>query len=348
MLAWFEEHGRKHLPWQQAASPYRVWVSEVMLQQTQVATVIPYYERFMASFPDVGRLAAAPLDEVLRNWSGLGYYARGRSLHKAAQQIVAEHGGELPATLDELQALPGIGRSTAGAILALAFEVRAPILDGNVKRVLARYYAVSGWPGQASVLKTLWAHAEQNTPKAQFGSYAQAMMDLGAIVCTRSRPACERCPLRVDCAACLADEVARYPGKKPKSVRPERHQWFLMLSNPHKELWLERRPPAGIWGGLWTLPSLDSIAELNSFLDAQQLNLGGRKDWPVHTHQFTHFTLHLHPVHLQVSCADPMQVQELVSPPMLWYNTHNPAPGGLPAPLAKLIEQYHQSIVEAD
>lgn len=317
-----------------------------MLQQTQVTTVIPYYERFMASFPEIPALAGASIDEVLEHWSGLGYYARGRNLHKTAQLVVAEHGGELPGDQESLESLPGIGRSTAGAILSLGFGVRAPILDGNVKRVLARYHKVAGWPGQSSVLKILWQHAESHTPGDRFGDYAQAMMDLGALVCTRSRPNCKECPLQNDCAAHLEGNIERFPGKKPKLTRPERHQWFLIISNPERRIWLEQRPPAGIWGGLWTLPALDSEDELEPFLTRARLILKSREDWPQLTHQFTHFTLHLHPVMLEVSDSSANQVQELVSPSALWYNTQKPAPGGLPAPLARLIEQYRRLLAE--
>ena len=201
LLAWFDDHGRKHLPWQQAIDPYRVWVSEIMLQQTQVNTVIPYYERFMAAFPDVAALAAADIDDVLHHWTGLGYYARARNLHRAARAVVDEHGGHFPGTVEALAALPGIGRSTAGAIVSIACGGRAPILDGNVKRVLARYHAVPGWPGRSVVLKALWEHAEAHTPDRRVADYTQAIMDLGATVCTRSRPACSLCPLAADCAA---------------------------------------------------------------------------------------------------------------------------------------------------
>ncbi len=199
ILDWFDQHGRHDLPWQQAQTPYRVWVSEIMLQQTQVATVIPYFQRFMARFPDVGALAAAEQDEVLHLWTGLGYYARARNLHKAARLVVNNWGGEFPQTLEGMESLPGIGRSTAGAILAMACGIRAPILDGNVKRVLARYACVEGWPGQTAVQKQLWALAEEYTPSRRVGDYTQAMMDLGATLCTRSKPACVLCPLQLDC-----------------------------------------------------------------------------------------------------------------------------------------------------
>ena len=215
VLTWFDKHGRKTLPWQQGITPYRVWLSEIMLQQTQVTTVIPYFERFVARFPDVASLAAAPINDVLHLWTGLGYYARARNLHRCAQTLVCNYGGEFPATVEALAELPGIGRSTAGAIVSIAFKQRAAILDGNVKRVLARYHAVAGWPGDATTLKTLWVHAETHTPKKRVNNYTQAMMDLGATLCTRSKPACERCPVMSTCVAYATGQVNLYPGKKP-------------------------------------------------------------------------------------------------------------------------------------
>ena len=221
MLQWFDQHGRKHLPWQQEPTPYRVWVSEIMLQQTQVTTVIPYFERFMRRFPGIDELASAPLDSVLECWTGLGYYARARNLHKAAECIVANYGGDLPSGQDELEALPGIGRSTAGAIRALAFHQHAVILDGNVKRVLARYHAVSGWPGAAAVAYRLWALAEGHTPENRIANYTQAIMDLGSQLCTRSRPDCVSCPLRRDCQAHAQNDPESYPGRKPRKEKLE-------------------------------------------------------------------------------------------------------------------------------
>ena len=261
LLAWFADHGRHDLPWQRDPSPYGVWVSEIMLQQTQVATVIPYYERFMARFPDLAALAEAPLDEVLAHWSGLGYYARARNLHRAARQAMAEHGGRLPETIDALQALPGIGRSTAGAILSLALGQRHPILDGNVKRVLARHAAVAGWPGKAAVQRTLWELAEARTPRRRVADYNQAMMDLGATLCTRARPACERCPVAADCRAREQGLQTDYPGPRPRRELPERQVQMLLVRDPQGRVLLERRPPQGVWGGLWCLPELATEAD---------------------------------------------------------------------------------------
>ncbi|NNF17171.1 MAG: A/G-specific adenine glycosylase, partial [Gammaproteobacteria bacterium] len=244
LLSWFASHGRHNLPWQQDPAPYRVWVSEIMLQQTQVATVIPYYQKFMQRFPGIDDLAAAPLDHVLHHWSGLGYYARARNLHKAAQQIVAQHGGKFPSTPEDLIGLPGIGRSTAGAILSLALNTRAPILDGNVKRVLARHFAVPGWPGKAAVQHALWELAEAHTPAQQFADYTQGIMDLGASVCTRTRPRCDVCPLQATCEAHRHGTELDYPGRKPKKIKPVREcKMLLCLHDQH--LLLQQRPPTG-------------------------------------------------------------------------------------------------------
>ena len=250
LLDWFDRHGRHNLPWHQNRTAYRVWVSEIMLQQTQVATVIPYYLAFMQRFPNVQSLASAPTDDVLSHWSGLGYYARARNLQKAAQAVVHEHDGEFPQDQQQLEALTGIGRSTAAAILAQAYDIRAAILDGNVKRVLARYHAVPGWPGQTAVQQQLWQFAEQHTPNERIRDYTQAIMDLGALVCTRSRPSCERCPLQTNCLAYARSETALYPGSKPKKAKPEKTTWMLILEDNDGRVLLQRRPPSGIWGGL--------------------------------------------------------------------------------------------------
>ena len=216
MIAWFAQHGRKDLPWQQDPTPYRVWVSEIMLQQTQVRTVIPYYQRFMQAFPDLRALAAAPLDQVLHHWSGLGYYARARNLHRAAQRIRDDHAGRFPEDIEVVMRLPGIGRSTAGAVLSLACGQRHAILDGNVKRVLARFHAVEGWPGKTAVLEQLWALAEAATPQRDVAAYNQAMMDLGATLCRRGTPECPSCPLQSDCRACKLGRQSEFPAPRPR------------------------------------------------------------------------------------------------------------------------------------
>ena len=342
MLAWFDRHGRKDLPWQQAPTPYHVWVSEIMLQQTRVATVIPYYQRFMRRFPDVAALAAADQDAVLHAWTGLGYYARARHLHEAARRIVAEHGGVLPCDQPSLEALPGIGRSTAGAIRALACGERAVILDGNVKRVLARYHAVDGWPGHARVAKRLWSLAEAHTPGRRVADYTQAMMDLGAMLCTRSRPGCDLCPLGGDCAAADSADPTVWPGRKPRSDKPRRRTRMLLLRNAAGELLLQRRPATGLWGGLWSLPEIGAADEPARCLENRfALRPAAVEPWPAFEHEFTHFRLTIEPWLIDVrESAD--RPQEMAPTPVLWYNTAHPAPGGLPAPVVKLIQQYRQ------
>lgn len=260
VLEWYSACGRKALPWQANRTPYRVWVSEIMLQQTQVATVIPYYRRFVDAFPDVAALAGAGLDDVLRHWSGLGYYARARNLHRAARAVVEQHGGRFPERVEDAVALPGIGRSTAGAILSLACGQRHPILDGNVKRVLARYHAVEGWPGKSSVSSELWAHAECHTPHESVAEYNQAMMDLGATVCTRT-PDCDACPVRGDCRARNLGLQRRYPGRREKRAKPRRRT-HMALALFDGAVYLEKREASGIWGGLWSLPEFVSTADI--------------------------------------------------------------------------------------
>ncbi len=337
VLAWFDGAGRKDLPWQRDVSPYRVWVSEIMLQQTQVSTVIPYFERFMGRFPDVTALADAPQDEVLHHWSGLGYYARARNLHKAAQCLRDEYGGELPDDIDQLQALPGIGRSTAGAVLSLACGQRHPILDGNVKRVLARYHTVEGWPGQARVAKRLWAHAEHHTPRRRVGAYTQAMMDLGAMVCTRSRPDCNACPVSAGCEARRVGRQGDFPTPKPRKTLPERATTMLMLRNAQGEVLLERRPSSGVWGGLWSFPQFDSQAAARAWCEREtEAHPEVVSTWPVLSHTFSHFRLHITPLLLQVK--DPA-ARVMEAGGRVWYNSRFPLRGGVAAPVSQLLEQ---------
>ncbi|KAB7623429.1 A/G-specific adenine glycosylase [Alkalilimnicola sp. S0819] len=335
VLAWFRVHGRHDLPWQHPASPYRVWVSEVMLQQTQVATVIPYFQRFMERFPDVRALAGAEQDEVLHLWSGLGYYARARNLHRAAGVIVEQHGGEMPGTLEAVQALPGIGRSTAGAILSLSRGEPQPILDGNVKRVLARFHAVPGWPGESATLRRLWALSEQLTPGRDTGAYNQAMMDLGATLCTRARPRCGECPVNEACRAAAAGTQADYPGRKPRKRLPVRRTRMLLLESEEGVL-LQRRPPAGLWGGLWSLPELDAEDDWRDWCARQGLAIGQAEDWPVLRHTFSHFHLDIQPTRLRVR-AHPGGVME--GERALWYNSRAPQSLGLAAPVARLLSR---------
>ncbi len=343
LLHWYEHHGRKDLPWQQHPSPYHVWVSEIMLQQTQVNTVIPYYERFIARFPGPDALAAAPLDEVLRHWAGLGYYARARNLHKAALLIRDRHGGCLPLEQQALEALPGIGRSTAAAILALAAGRRAAILDGNVKRVLARYHAVPGWPGQAEVNRRLWALAERHTPARGIAAYTQAIMDLGAMVCTRSRPVCDACPVAARCRARATDAVHRYPHPRPRRTLPLRHTTVLILQNDRHEILLERRPPSGIWGGLWSLPEYaapgtasgdegDIAAWCREILGCEVEIQGMR---PPMRHTFTHFHLDIRPLQARVlRCVSSVMEAER----RVWYNARQIQRQALAAPIRRLLQ----------
>jgi A/G-specific adenine glycosylase len=297
VLDWFARHGRKDLPWQTDPTPYRVWVSEIMLQQTQVATVIPYYERFMGRFPDAKALAHASPDQVLHHWSGLGYYARARNLHAAARLVAGRYQGCFPKTLDELRALPGIGRSTAGAILSLACGQRHPILEGNVKRVLARFHAVEGWPGQASIERRLWVLAERYTPPRQVPAYTQAIMDLGATLCTRGQPGCGQCPLAINCKARLTGRQRNFPSPRPRRELPRRQTRMMLVSNDAGEVLLERRPPAGIWGGLWSLPEVAHGQPLEAWC-REHLGLEVRvlEKWSCVQHTFSHFHLEITPV----------------------------------------------------
>ena len=333
LLAWFDVHGRHDLPWQRSPTPYRVWVSEIMLQQTQVATVIPYYERFLANFANVSALAAAPIDEVLHLWSGLGYYARARNLKRAAELVVAEHGGVLPDTRDALMALPGIGRSTAGAILSIAHGQRTPILDGNVKRVLARWFAIPGWPGDAAVLATLWAATERVTPSTRVADYTQAIMDLGATLCVRGKPECGRCPVAEGCEARRAGTQREYPQPRPKkALRRRRTVTWLVASGP-AGYHLVRRPPRGIWGGLWGFPEFNDEAAALAHARTEFDLDGSASTAPAIEHSFTHFDLTITPVLVRVLALRP-GVRDGSS---VWYNPSKPATVGLAAPVTELI-----------
>ncbi|SDK70876.1 A/G-specific adenine glycosylase [Billgrantia gudaonensis] len=334
LLAWFDVHGRHDLPWQRERTPYRVWVSEIMLQQTQVATVIPYFERFMARFPDVGALAAADQDAVLHQWTGLGYYARGRNLHKAARHIVAEHGGELPVhSLEALAALPGIGRSTAGAIIAQSTGRRAVILDGNVKRSLARLHAVEGWPGRTAVARELWALAEHYTPAERLADYTQAMMDFGATLCRRGIPQCQRCPFADVCRAHARGEERRFPESKPRKALPTRTTCMLLLRDAEGRVLLERRPPSGLWGGLWSLPQFDDTAALRAWLDVHAPEARLDASWTPFTHTFSHFRLEVTPQPATIGTLD------AVGEARRWYDPDAPDRIGLAAPVKALLSR---------
>ena len=312
LLAWWEVHGRKDLPWQRERTPYRVWVAEIMLQQTQVGTVVPYFERFTARFPDVETLARARLDDVLHLWSGLGYYARARNLHRTAGIVLREHGGTLPATQAELQALPGIGRSTAAAIVAQAHGRRAPILDGNVKRVLARRHRVPGPVSSSATLGELWRLAELHTPGDRAADYTQAVMDLGATVCRRRRPRCADCPVRAGCRAFAAGDPERYPEAAPRRRRRLERRRFFVLVDPGGACLVEHRPPTGIWGGLWSPPDRDARETVDGFLDEAGVDAGlvdEIRPAAVFRHAFTHYDLDVEPVYVRLK-SRPAAVRE--------------------------------------
>ena len=335
LLRWWKTHGRKNLPWQQDPTPYRVWVSEIMLQQTQVVTVERYFDRFIAAFPDVNALANATADEVLHLWSGLGYYRRGRNLHCAARMVRDQYSGVLPTNYDELLKLPGIGRSTVGAILALSAGQRVPILDGNVRRVLLRVHGIEDWPGSAPVTKRLWSLAEICTPRRRVAQYTQAIMDLGATVCTGRNPDCERCPLASICVARASGRAARIPARRNRKSRP-RKTTVLALAIVDKQVLLEKRPPSGIWGGLWSFPELPDAAAVSQWC---QTRFGRAPSattaWPVVSHSFSHFDLDMTPVEITVDDADGQCMDDAR---WLWYNIDAPAKIGLAAPVVQLLQ----------
>jgi A/G-specific adenine glycosylase len=335
ILVWFDQHGRKDLPWQQDIRPYRVWLSEIMLQQTQVATVIPYFNAFVESFPTLESLAQAPIDEVLHRWSGLGYYARARNLHKTAQLIVEQ--GRFTETLDELVALPGIGVSTAGAILSIAFSKSHPILDGNVKRVLSRFKAISGWSGNREVNKELWAISAQLTPVDRVADYTQAIMDLGATICTRIKPVCENCPLENYCLARITRTVSLFPTSKPTKALPVKHLVFLLLSNNLNQILLEKRPPTGIWGGLWSLPEFDSIETAHSWCLTKNMRIVESQALATRRHTFSHYHLDYTPVIIQ---SDNPINSVMETNQTVWYKAEQIKTLGLAAPIKLLLQQY--------
>lgn len=307
LLAWWDANGRRHLPWQNPRTPYRVWVSEVMLQQTQVATVLPYFERFVERFPDIDALAATQLDVVLHLWSGLGYYARARNLHRTARIVVREHAGLFPETAEEIEALPGIGRSTAAAIVAQAYDRRAPILDGNVKRVLARQHRVAGSVSSAATLATLWRLADAHTPPTRAADYTQAIMDLGATVCRRT-PACIACPVRTTCQAFVAGDVDGFPERAtPRPKRLERRRFFV-LTTPDGACFVEQRAPEGIWGGLWSPPERPAGFAVETFLAQSGIDPEAVEEiraGPELRHGFSHFDLVAEPIHVRLGTTSP-------------------------------------------
>lgn len=333
LLHWYETHGRHDLPWTASRSPYHVWVSEIMLQQTQVSTVLGYFPRFIAALPSLRDLADAPEDEVLALWTGLGYYSRARNLHKAAKLCVASHGGGIPDNFDALLALPGIGRSTAGAILAQAFHRPFAILDGNVKRVLARISGEREWPGLPAVEKKLWALAEEQLPAAGVADYTQALMDLGATVCTRRLPKCDLCPLRSACVAAAAGLTAQIPASRPKKTTPRRTCFLVWMQNENGAHYLEKRPASGIWGALWSLPQFETLDQAQRWLDERQCSKA--EALPAIRHVFSHFKLDMTPLHVVAQrCA--VQVREPDS--SVWADADTLSALGIPAPVRTLLE----------
>jgi A/G-specific adenine glycosylase len=335
LIAWQRDHGRHDLPWQGGHDPYRIWLSEIMLQQTQVDTVIPYYQRFLDRFPDLSSLAAADVEAVMALWSGLGYYARARNLHHAARRIVEVHGGQFPRSAAEIATLPGIGRSTAAAIAAFAFGERGAILDGNVKRVLCRVFGVAGFPGEKAVENRLWDLAESLLPDTGIGAYIQAQMDLGATLCTRSRPACGRCPLQPDCVAWREGRTAELPGARPKKTLPRRQVQVAVIVHDGQVL-LQRRPPAGIWGGLLALPELPETATDPADWARQQLGLACRPGATLAPlrHAFTHFVLDLQPLLLEAE-GRAARVQE---GDQVWLELGAHDAAALPTPVRRILD----------
>lgn len=346
ILTWYDQHGRKDLPWQLNRSAYRVWISEIMLQQTQVKTVIPYFEKFMQRFPDVDSLANAPEDDVLHHWSGLGYYARARNLHGAAQHIRDHHDSRFPLEFDAVLELPGIGRSTAGAILAQAEEQRHPILDGNVKRVLARFHGIHGWTGQTKIQQQLWQFAEQHTPEQRLADYTQGIMDLGATLCKRGKPDCSECPLNTECVALASDQVSLLPTPKPKKTLPVKSVRMLLLMDDQQQILLQKRPPSGIWGGLWSLPEMPlEQAVVDWCEDHLQLSIEGFQEQPVMRHSFSHYHLDITPCTARVK--NPTQ-SVMEAERRVWYkasqNDPQPKALGLAAPVSTLLNRLNEEL----
>ncbi len=332
LIAWQRRHGRHDLPWQNTRDPYRVWLSEIMLQQTQVATVIPYYERFLARFPTLASLANAPAEEVMSLWSGLGYYARARNLHTSAQLVVTQHEGSFPHDPATIARLPGIGRSTANALAVFCFGARAPILDGNVKRVLCRFLGIEGFPGAPAIESRLWQYGTDLLPARNVATYIQAQMDLGATLCTRSKPRCDACPLADLCVAHRSGRTAELPTPRPKRVMPEKEVTLLLLRDG-KRIAFEQRPPAGIWGGLLSLPELPDAAEVHSHCERLLgVRLGAVRPAPTFTHGFTHFRLRIRPL----VCAVAAHVG-VAEAGLRWIGQDELAQAPLPAPVRKLL-----------
>lgn len=334
VVDWYHLHGRKSLPWQQNKSLYKTWLSEIMLQQTQVKTVIPYFECFIQNFPDIHQLAAAEQDKVLNLWSGLGYYARARNLHKAAQIAVSEY-GEFPNTFEQVLALPGIGRSTAGAILSLTENQPYPILDGNVKRVLCRHFAIQEWSGHNHIQKQLWAITEQLTPKKDVAYFNQAMMDIGASICTRSKPACDQCPLREDCQAVAQGLTDKLPVARPKKAKPSKQTLMYLLKNQQQEVFLYKRPQSGIWGGLYSFPESERRLKLAEIDQLFNVKASKQSDFANFRHTFTHFHLDIQAILVETDT----QIAQINNKDDMWYSLQSRFEHGISAPTQKLLKQ---------
>jgi A/G-specific adenine glycosylase len=340
LLSWFDDNGRKHLPWQQNKTPYRVWISEIMLQQTQVATVIPYFERFMKSFPNIKTLANAHEDEVLHHWAGLGYYSRARNLHRAAKMVMNDYHGAFPDTAENLLTLPGIGESTCGAILSIAYNQRAPILDGNVKRVLSRMYGIQTPLKEKETLAALWEIATRNTPLKRVADYTQAIMDLGATLCTRSKPQCSRCPFKKSCYAFANDMTAALPMQSATKKIPTKSATFLLLDYKESILLL-KRPAPGIWGGLYSLPQIEATPTSKQMTAICRDQFGIKPNaftkLPAFKHTFSHYHLMLNPIHIK------LKTKPQALPTQIWYNPSNAESIGLPKPIKTLLKDFYDT-----
>ena len=332
VVRWQKTHGRHDLPWQKTRDAYRIWLSEIMLQQTQVATVIPYYRRFLDRFPDVESLAAAAQDDVLTLWSGLGYYSRARNLHQAAKMVIAEHSACIPRDFEALLELPGIGRSTAAAIAVFAYGARHAILDGNVKRLFARRFGIGGYAGDAKVAAVLWGETERQLPSRNIESYTQGLMDLGAAVCTRTKPRCTACPVASDCVANLENAISKYPAPRPRKVLPQRHTHMLVLLHAQQVL-LEKRPPTGIWGGMWSLPEVVPEADLISCARRYGVAVVAHTAMPVVAHGFTHFKLDIVPQRMVVSRV----MSRAAAPGTMWLPVDEALGAAIPAPVKRIL-----------
>jgi A/G-specific adenine glycosylase len=335
LLQWFDQHGRHDLPWQTPRTPYRVWVSEIMLQQTQVSTVIPYFEKFMLRFPDLSSLASASQDDVLALWTGLGYYSRARNLHRCAQRCVEQFQSQLPQTLDELCGLPGIGRSTAGAILAQAHNQAVPILDGNVKRVLTRLYGIQEFPGSPAIEKKLWQLSEDLLPNERLVDYTQAIMDFGATLCVRSKPRCMLCPFNNTCVAYREQLTVQIPARKPKREYPIKACFMLLAINKQKQIWLEKRPSTGVWAGLWCLPQYTDMQEVQRAQQTHFQQHENSSQLPVIEHGFSHYQLNITPIVLNAAQSK-AQIND--NSQTRWQSLQELDAIGLPAPIKKLLE----------